>query len=718
MTTPTASGRSALSTADRGRLRRFARSRRFQLGRPRDLAFAPGQDGLLFLRSLAPDDAVTGLWSLPIGTGQEQLLVNPRDLLGGHPEEIPAQELRRRERMRESARGIVAYSLGAGGRLAVFALSGRLFTCDVATGVTREVPTDVPCVDPGPSPDGTAVGYLAGRALRITGLSGQPILELSDDDPEVSFGIAEFGAEEEMGRHHGYWWSPDGRQLLVARVSAHHVASWWLADPSDGAATPVRQRYPFAGTANPEVRLLLAGLDGHIANVDLPYDELPYLLSARWDAAGHPLVTLQSRDHGRIEVWAVEPATGATRLLTADTDPAWLELIPGTPRWLPGGRLLHARHSADTHRLEIDDEPVTPQGLQVLSVAGSSADRTIFCATQEPTERHLYSLDHSLGLVTRLTSEPGVHAATVAGPLLAIASETLETDGVAVRILDGDQEIAVVRSLPQPAFEPRVTLLAAGERELRTALVLPSDEIRPTDPLPIVMDPYGGPLNQRVLRARRLFYEPQWLADQGFAVIVADGRGSPARGPRWERAFKFDVATAALDDQVAALEHVTRLHPGEFDASRVGIRGWSFGGYLAALAVLRRPDVFAAAIAGAAVTEWRWYDTVATERYLGHPDQHPEAYEHSSLLPLAAGLSRPLLLVHGLLDDNVHPRHSLRLASELFAAGRDHELLLLPGVTHMVWQPEVIEQLLDAHVRFFRRWLSRRMPMGWKGSER
>jgi dipeptidyl-peptidase 4 len=211
-----------------------------------------------------------------------------------------------------------------------------------------------------------------------------------------------------------------------------------------------------------------------------------------------------------------------------------------------------------------------------------------------------------------------------------------------------------------------------------------------------------------VLHARRLFYEPQWLADQGFAVVVADGRGSPARGPRWERTIRFDVATAALDDQVAALEDVARRYPGEIDASRAGIRGWSFGGYLAALAVLRRPDVFATGIAGAPVTEWRWYDSVATERYLGGPDEHPDAYERSSLLPLAAGLRRPLLLVHGLADDNVHPRHTLRLSDALLAAGRDHELLLLPGVTHMVWQPEVIGKLLHAHARFFRRWLAPR----------
>jgi dipeptidyl-peptidase 4 len=694
----------ALSPDAVGRLGRFARSRRFQLGLPRALALAPGR--LLFLRSLAADDPVTGLWSRSLETGEQRLLADPRELQAGRPEEVPAAELRRRERMRESARGIVAYSTSADGRLAAFALSGRLFVCDAAAGATREIPVTGVGVDPQLSPDGTAVAYLADRALRVTRLDGRPVLELADDDPEVSFGAAEFGAAEELDRHHGYWWSPDGTTLLVARVSEHDVASWWLGDPTDAAAEPYRQRYPFAGTPNPEVRLLVVALDGTRTDVDLPYGELPYVHQVRWDGMGEPLVTLHARDHGRAEVRAVHPGTGATRVVHADTDHAWLELIPGTPRWLADGGLLVSASSADTHRIVIDGKPSTPPGLQLLSVAGQAGGRIIFCATDEPTERHVYALDPRDQAIERLTTEPGVHTATILGDLLAISSETLEDDGLTVRIVaaGATREVATLRSLPQPTFAQGVTLLKAGMRELRTAVILPRDEVRPSGPLPVVMDPYGGP-TQRVLRARRLFYEPQWLADQGFAVIVADGRGSHGRGPAWQREIRFDVATAGLDDQVAALEHAVRHYPGELDAGHVGIRGWSFGGYFAALAVLRRPDVFAAAIAGAPVTDWRWYDTVATERYLGLPDQHPEAYERSSLFPLAGGLTRPLLFVHGLADDNVHPRHSLLLARALLAAGRGHEVLLLPGVTHMAWQPEVIEQLLGAHVRFFRRWL-------------
>jgi dipeptidyl-peptidase 4 len=684
----------------------YAASRRFALGRPRDLTLVPDAGRLVFLRALAADDPVTALWSLDLRTGQERLLADPRALLDGADEEIPAAELRRRERLRESARGIVAYSADAAGAVAVFALSGRLFACDLATGDTRAVPAAGPCVDPQIDPTGTAIGYLDGRALRVITPDGEVITELTGADPEVSYGAAEFAAAEELSRHHGFWWSPDGRQLLVARVDTRDVTSCWLGDPTYNEQEPVRQRYPRAGTANAEVRLVLAGRDGAIIAVaGAPDERLPYLMAARWERGSAPTLALLARDQHRAEIRTVHPVTGQTLLVHTDTDPAWLQLMPGTPRWLPDDRLLWSAVSSGTYRLFVGGQPCTPAGLQVLGVV-AVGERTVFRATTEPTEQHLYALDHATGAIEQLTSEPGVHHGVVAGNLLAVTSETLDTDGVTVRVYEDGRLIATTGSLAQPrAFAPGVTLLRAGERELRTAVILPRDGGRPPGPLPVVMAPYGGP-SQQVLKARRLFYEPQWLADQGFAVIVADGRGSPGRGPGWERAFYLDVATPALDDQVAALEHVMDRYPGELDAERVGIRGWSFGGYLSALAVLRRPDVFRAAVAGAPVSDWRYYDTAATERWLGHPGSHPDAYQRTSLLPLAAGLTRPLLLVHGLADDNVHPRHTLLLAAELLAASRPHRLLMLPGVTHMVWQPPVIEAMLRAQAGFFRRWLA------------
>jgi dipeptidyl-peptidase-4 len=199
--------------------------------------------------------------------------------------------------------------------------------------------------------------------------------------------------------------------------------------------------------------------------------------------------------------------------------------------------------------------------------------------------------------------------------------------------------------------------------------------------------------------------EAQWFADQGFAVVVADGRGTPGRGPAFEREVHLDLAGPALEDQVDALQGAAQ-EVEELDRSRVGIRGWSFGGYLAALAVLARPDVFHAAVAGAPVTDWSLYDTYYTERFLGHPDAQPGAYRRSSLLPLAHGLRRPLLLVHGLADDNVFAAHTLALSSALLAGGRRHSVLPLPGITHVAGRDDVAEKLLLAQVDFFRRALA------------
>jgi dipeptidyl-peptidase-4 len=228
----------------------------------------------------------------------------------------------------------------------------------------------------------------------------------------------------------------------------------------------------------------------------------------------------------------------------------------------------------------------------------------------------------------------------------------------------------------------------------------------PDGPLPVLLDPYGGPHALRVQSARAAFGPSQWFADQGFVVIVADGRGTPMRGPAWEREVRGDLAGPPLDDQIDAL-HAVAEQDDRLDLSRVAIRGWSFGGYLAALAVLRRPDVFHAAVAGAPVTEWRLYDTHYTERYLGHPAEVPEHYDATSLLPLAPDLTRPLMLIHGLADDNVVAAHTLQLSRALLEAGRPHEVLPLSGVTHMTPQESVAENLLLLQVEFLRRTLAR-----------
>jgi dipeptidyl-peptidase-4 len=270
---------------------------------------------------------------------------------------------------------------------------------------------------------------------------------------------------------------------------------------------------------------------------------------------------------------------------------------------------------------------------------------------------------------------------------------------VTVESAAGTRDIAVVSA--DPPFTPAPHLLRAGASELRTAVLFPEGHVSGSTRLPVVMNPYGGPHAQRVLASARMFLEPQWMANQGYCVIVADGRGTPGRDPKWEREVLDDLAGPVLEDQITALEAVVDEHPDDVDPGRVGIVGWSFGGYLAALAVLRRPDVFHAAVAGAPVTDWRLYDTAYTERYLGNPAVNPAPYDATSLIRLAPDLERPLLLIHGLADDNVFAAHTLQLSAALVAAGRPHAVLPLSGITHMASQEAVAAGIAEAQMAFF-----------------
>jgi dipeptidyl-peptidase-4 len=347
-------------------------------------------------------------------------------------------------------------------------------------------------------------------------------------------------------------------------------------------------------------------------------------------------------------------------------------------------------------RLLVDDDAVTPPDVHVRAVVGvDDAAVTVTASYDDPAQVHVARWNGAD--LVRVTDERGVHGGSVQSGVLVLSSAALDRSGTRVRVIgDGiDRELTSVAEAP--VLTPRVRLEHLGERGLRAGIVLPRTH-RDGQRWPVLLDPYGGPHAQRAVAAQQRWLEPQWLADQGFAVVVADGRGTPGRGTDWERAIAGDF-TVVLDDQIDALHAAAEVEPA-LDLQRVAIRGWSFGGYLAALAVLRRPDVFHAAVAGAPVTEWALYDTFYTERYLGHPAEQAAAYAHSSLLDDAPSLSRPLLIVHGLADDNVVAAHSLLLSQRLTEAGRPHAFLPLTGVTHMTPQEEVAENLLLLQVEF------------------
>ncbi|MEO6084524.1 MAG: prolyl oligopeptidase family serine peptidase [Umezawaea sp.] len=677
--------------------RQHARTQRFTLGAPRTFTVAPDGSHVFFLRVASATSRANGLWSLDTATGTEALVADPALLLTD-PEDLSPQERARRERSRESGAGIVGYAVDGYARQAVFALSGRLFLADLASHEVRELPAAGPVIDPRLDPTGARVAYVADGALHLVDLAGGTDTVLGhDDDPEVTWGLAEFIAAEEMSRSRGYWFAPDGTAVLAARVDNTPVPRWHIADPANPATPAAEIAYPAAGTPNAVVSLSVLGVGGSSVDVEWDRDTYPYLASAHWSAAGEPLLLVQTRDQRTALVLALDTATGATEVVHTDTDPHWVEVMPGVPVWTPDGRLVRIAVRDGANRLVVGDDEWTPDGFQVRAVLDVTEDDVLVTASEDdPTQAHVYRV--TADGVERLSTEDGVHSAVRGGGVLLMVSAGLGWFGVRAAV--AGHEIA--SSADTPVLTPDVRLLTVGERDLRVALLFPTGHVPGSAKLPVLLDPYGGPHAQRVLSTRNIYLASQWLADQGFAVLVADGRGTPGRGPVWEREIAFDFAGATLEDQVDAL-HAVAARFEDLDLSRVGIRGWSYGGYLAALAVLRRPDVFHAGIAGAPVTDWALYDTHYTERYLGMPQERPEVYEANSLLADAAKLERPLMIIHGLADDNVVAAHSLRLSSALVAAGRPHTVLPLSGVTHMTTQEQVAENLLLLQVDFLRK---------------
>ncbi|MFJ6689540.1 prolyl oligopeptidase family serine peptidase [Streptomyces sp. NPDC091294] len=692
--------------------KRHARTQRFTLGAPRSFTVAPDGSRVAFLRSGTGTDRANSLWVLDVEEGGERVAADPRALLGGTEERLSPEERARRERSREGGAGIVGYATDSAVELAAFALSGRLFTAELRVGTARELSAPGPVIDPRPSPDGRHVAYVARGALRVVGAEGDGDRALAEPDGEgVTYGLAEFVAAEEMARSRGFWWGPESDRLLVARVDDTPVQRWWISDPAHPGRDPQHVPYPAAGTPNADVRLFLVGLDGGRTEVLWDRARYPYLARVHWSAAGAPLLLVQARDQRSQLYLAVDTESGATRMVHADEDPIWLELFPGVPCWSPSGRLVRIADEGGARVLAVGERPLTGAQLHLRAVLDVGADDVLVSASAgedaaeaETGEVHVYRVNE-LG-VERLSQEPGVHSAVRAGGVTVLVSATLDRPGARVRVLRDGKTLATIASYAEdPGLSPRVTLTQGGARRVPCAVLMPTDYHGDT-PLPVLLDPYGGPHGQRVVAAHNAHLTSQWFADQGFAVVVADGRGTPGRSPAWEKAVKDDVAAVVLQDQVDTLHALAADFP--LDLGRVAIRGWSFGGYLAALAALRRPDVFHAAVVGAPVTDLRLYDTHYQERYLGDPGEQPEVYRRNSViddagLVDAAEPHRPMMVIHGLADDNVVVAHSLRLSSALLAAGRPHEVLPLSGVTHMTPQESVAENLLRLQVDFLKR---------------
>jgi len=744
---------------------RAAITRRFTLGVPRDVSIVGPEGGrrVLALRSDAGDDPVTHLWCFDPGTGQGMRLLDAR-VLGGDEGELPPEERARRERAREQAGGVTAYTVDRAGATVACALAGQLVLADVASGSSRVIPLEVPVYDPRISPDGRRVALHHDDGVSVLDLvPDEPVLRRLVEETGAVWGRAEFIAAEEMGRMRGMWWSPCSTRLAVTRFDDAAVRRVYLADLARPDRSPTELAYPFAGTPNAVVDLAVIDVEtGQRRMLDLAgtagSDDIEYLARVAWDV--EPLlVGVQPRDQRALQVLALEGDTlRSVRRIVGDP---WVELVPGSPAWLDGLLTVEDVAASDGSLFRAlcrDGVPQTPPSMEVRALlavhrdeVGTSGTVVLSVTRDDPTCIDVATLRlwpggnepggngpgrngsggsgsgesgtpaDPIDVRVLSPSVPGVHHAVLsvgadgAPDVVVTRVSDLAHDGPRVGMTVGDVERVLPSLAETPTVDVDVRMLALGPTRLRAALLLPTGHREGDGPYPVVLDPYAGPHAQRVLSARAAYHGSQWLADRGFAVLVVDGRGTPGRGPAFEHAVHGDLAGPALEDQIAALDATAALEP-SLDLTRVGIRGWSYGGTLAALAALRRPDRFRCAIVGAPVTDWHLYDTHYTERYLGHPETHPDGYRRSAVVSPDGSLVAPdavaagaaaadLLIVHGLVDDNVLAANSLRLTEALHAAGRPFTFLPLTDATHMASDPQVAARLLEVQATFLERCL-------------
>ena len=598
-------------------------------------------------------------------------------------------------------------------------------------------------------------GELGDRITAVYGVS----VEDEDGNPAENtwkIGLAEFVAGEEMDRYDGFWWAPDSQHVLFESFDTADEPTWYISDPADPEKPAAGRRYPRALTRNADVYLTVitlafdgdgryAGITGN-ADVDWDREAYEYVAAVNWRRGHDPLVLVQNRRQTRDQVLEVAVAAdgaalGTTRVLEEHANDQWIDLIHGTPAYTPDGRLVCPLNdmAADTNRLTVDGRPFTPAGWNVRSVLDVTDDdvlAVVQCAPEIATEVpdawagsgaasdaeslfgghdarsfDVVSIDYN-GTITPVTTDPGQWTASRGERGIVVSGRDMRSARAQMRHILGEQSATISSTAAEPGFAPNVTFTRLGKHQLYTAIIAPSPSspYAHSDKLPVLMKPYGGPGFQQVVASQSFYWEGQWWADQGFLVVTADGRGTTGRGPAWDREIFEDMKDVTLADQIEAVnalpEAVSRLNadgrrPGvpAPDLDKVCMIGWSYGGFLSALAVLDAPDVFKAACAGAPPTDWTLYDTHYTERYLG---LDPDVYRRNGIVQDAPGLVRPLMLIHGFADDNVTIAHSLRLSQALMAAGRPHTFLPLTGITHMTNDETVAENLLTLQRDFLR----------------
>jgi dipeptidyl-peptidase-4 len=714
----TAGAAVAQEIPDPGFLQQYAATYRFRLGRPGGIKPAPDGKTVFFLRS-GPRSFQKTLYAYDVETGSERALLTAPTLLHGAEETITLDERARRERRRIATRGITSYQLSKDGRRILVPLSGRLFVHEISDDSTREVDVGPdPVAVPKLSPDASRIAYTRAGEVYVVAIDGGAPRQLTHGaGGTVTNGLAEFVAQEEMGRHQGFWWSPDSTHLAYQQTDTVGVEILAIMDPTNPQRPPHRWPYPRTGTTNAEVRLgVVAVTGGPTTWVDWDRDRYPYLTTVKWAENAPLTILVQNRRQTEEVLLEVAPDTGATRTLLVERDEAWLDLDQRMPKWLADGSAFlwtTVRNGARQLELRGRDgslrRAITPQHAGLRGLVHLDDERGVVYAavSPDPTETHLhrYPLDPQGPTPTRLSETPGSHGAVFSkhGAIFVHTFSGTAGDTWTVRRAEGEVVGELVSLAEAPSFGPdlsaTIDYVTVGSPPLYAVIIRPRD-FEPRRKYPVIVSVYGGPGSQTVRKGSSRYVFNQWIADHGYAVVSIDGRGTGGRGRAWTRTVKGDLIDIPLRDQADALQQLGKQFD-FLDLSRVGIYGWSFGGYFSAMAVMRQPDVFHAGVAGAPVVDWLDYDTYYTERYMGLPQDNPSGYEAANVLTWAGDLSRPLLVIHGTADDNVYFMHSLKLADALFRAGRDFELLPLSGFTHMVPDPIVTERLYTRIMRFF-----------------
>lgn len=690
---------------------------------PVRIGFTPDSRAVTYLFPRDGSDRLA-LWLVDIQSG-ERHAVSP----AAEGAARTLEEELRRERERLTWEGVTSYEFASRAETpTILAPVGDRVFVRTGDGPFEEIPEARGAVDPHLFPDGTRLAFVRDGELHVLDLRSRHLTTLTRGATDGLYhGIAEFVAQEELGRSHGYWIRPDGRLVAFTEVDELHIPRFPIVHEADEPFFVEEHRYPFAGEANAKVRLGIVPSTGG-ETLWLDWDDDVYLARAAWTPGGDLAVLLLSRDQRSLEWRRYDPVTGAHECFYRETAEHWLN-IGDDPRFLDTGEVVLTSERSGFRHLYVvapdgSTRQITSGEWMVTEVVDVDEARRLayFIATAEsPLERHLYAVSLDGGPIRRLTEEPGWHTAVFSpdhawfveqASSLEHAPRTrlCRADGTVARILHEDPD-ATAEALG--LVPPRIVELRADDgTRLYGAVYRPAETGAPTargsaadgpaggEPAggatasrtgasaaggkrPAIVSVYGGPHAQRVANQWDLTVDlrAQYLAQQGFIVFRLDNRGSANRGVAFERAIHLRFGTVELEDQLAGVRWLIE-HEGA-DPDRIGISGWSYGGYMTLMALAKAPDVFKVGVAGAPVVDFRWYDTAYTERYMDTPQRNPEGYREASVLTHLAGLRGHLLLIHGLIDENVHFRHTARLVRALIEAGKPFEIAILPSSRHL-----------------------------------